>query len=289
MLLCRRLYTVTQGLLGPLHRVCCTALLVFGVLCCTAWYRALHCTMCAVLHCTCGQWAVEALQCTAILLVGRGRWNSCNCPPHCLRAVGSRTPTMHCQTAQGQWAVELLQCAASLPGGSGQCNSCNALPHCVGAVGSGTPAIHWLTALGQWAVELLQCTASLPGCSGQWNSCCAVPHCLGARGNATRAMHCYTAWGQCGTLAMHDLTAQGQWAVELLICTATLPGLSGVGVLQCTASLLGGSRHWHSCTALPHCLGTMGSGTSAMHRHIARRQWAMQHLQCTAALPGGTR
>ena len=51
-------------------------------------YRA-HCTVCAALHygyfvcgaallgavhCTCGQWAVEALQCTAILPVGRRQW-----------------------------------------------------------------------------------------------------------------------------------------------------------------------------------------------------------------------
>ena len=83
---------------------------------------------------------------------GSGEDNSCNALPHCLGAVGSATPAMHCLTALravdsatpamhclaawGQWAVELLQCTAPLPGNSGQCNSCNALPHCPGAVGS---------------------------------------------------------------------------------------------------------------------------------------------------------
>ena len=51
---------------------------------------------------------------------------------------------------------------------------------------------------------------------------------------------------------MHYLTALGQWAVELLQCTALLPGGSG----QCNSN---------SCNALPHCLGAVGSGTPAMH------------------------
>ena len=58
---------------------------------------------------------------------------------HCLGAVGSATPAIHCPAAWGQWAVDLLQCTVQVPGGSGQWNSCNALPHCLGAVGSGTP------------------------------------------------------------------------------------------------------------------------------------------------------
>ena len=92
---------------------------------------------------------------------------------------------MHCLTAWGQWAVELLQCTAPLPGGSGQCISCNALPHCLGAVGSATPAMHCLTALG-------------------------------AVGSGPPAMHCPTAWGQ--------------WAVELMQCTASLPGAVGSAI-----------------------------------------------------------
>ena len=99
---------------------------------------------------------------------------------------------MHYLTALGQWAVELLLNIASLLGGSGQWSSrsfCNALLPCLGAVGSA-----------------IRCTASLPRGSGQWNSCNALPHCLGAVGS--------------GTLAIHHLTAWGQWAVELLQYTA---------------------------------------------------------------------
>ena len=89
-LLCRCLCAVTQGLIGPLHRACHAAPSVLSAWCRTAWCSALHCTVCALLHCCCGQ-----------------------------RAVGSGTPATHCLTAWGQWAVQLLQCTASLPGGSG--------------------------------------------------------------------------------------------------------------------------------------------------------------------------
>ena len=45
-------------------------------------------------------------------------------------------------------------------------------------------------------------------------------------------MHCHTTWGQ--------------WALQLL---------------QCSASLLGGSGQCNCCDALPHCLGPVGSAT----------------------------
>ena len=89
---------------------------------------------------------MELLQCTASLPGGSGQCSFCNALPHCLGAVGSGPPAIHCRTAWGQWAVQLLQCTASLPGGSGQWNSCNAPLHCLGAVGSATPAMHCLTA-----------------------------------------------------------------------------------------------------------------------------------------------
>ena len=123
-----------------------------------------------------GQWVVQLLQCTTTPPGGGGQWSSYNARapqlggrgvlprrqslpkeryshnalPHCLGAVGSATPAMHCLTALG----------------SGQWNSCQALPHCPGAVGSATPAMHCLTAWGQWAVQLRQYTASLPEGSG---------------------------------------------------------------------------------------------------------------------------
>ena len=104
--------------------------------------------------------------------------------------------------------------------------------------------MHCATAWGQWAVELLQCTASLHGGSGQWNSCNAPPSLPGGSGqcNSCNALpHCLGAVGS-GTPAMHRLTAWGQWAVQLLQCTASLPwGQWTVQLLQCTAPLPGGS------------------------------------------------
>ena len=67
---------------------------------------------------------------------------------------------------------------------------------------------------------------------------------------------------------MHCLTAWGQRAVELLQCTASLPGGSG----QC-----------NSCNAPPRCLGAVGSGTLAMHCPTA---WGSG--QCNSC-PGGVR
>ena len=121
-----------------------------------------HCTLRAALHhqcLLCGAALLGALHHTALCV-------PCCTVAHCLGAVGSGPPSMHCPTAWAQWAVDLLQHTASLPGGSGQWTSFNALPHCLGAVGSATPAMHCLTALGQWAVQLLQYSAALPGGSG---------------------------------------------------------------------------------------------------------------------------
>ena len=200
---------------------------------------------------------MQLLHYSAPLPGGSGQCNSCNALPHCLGAVGSPTPAMHCLTARGQWAVELLQCTASLPGGSGQCNSCNALPHCLGALGSATSAIHCRTACRQWAVQLLQYTAALPGGSGQCNSCNALSHCPGAVGSGTLATHCLTAWEQ--------------WAVQLLQCTASLPGGSG----QCNSC-----NGWSECSAGPvgmyywaHRPGGMGSPTQGGGRGILQGLW----------------
>ena len=55
----------------------------------------------------CGHCAMEFLQCTATLSVGRGQPNSCNLLPHCLRAM----------------AMEPVQCTTTFLVGSGQLNS----------------------------------------------------------------------------------------------------------------------------------------------------------------------
>ena len=119
---------------------------------------------------------------------------------------------------------------------------------------------------------------------------------------------------------MHCPTAWGQWAVQFLQCTASLPGGSGqcnscntlphclgavgsgppsihgltawgqwaVDLLQYTAALPGGSGQWTSFNALLHCLGAVGSGPPATHCLTAWGQWAVDFLQCTAPLPGGS-
>ena len=147
----------------------------------TAWCSAPHCTVCALLHCCCGQgavgsvthcqaawglWAMEIVLRAAALPEGSGEWYSRRSLPPSLGAVGRASPAIHCRPA---W-------------GSGQWYSCDTLRHGLGAVGSGPPATHCLTAWGQWAVGLLQCAAPLPGGRGQWISCNALPHCLGAVG-----------------------------------------------------------------------------------------------------------
>ena len=262
-------------------------------------------------HTAQGQWAVGLLQCTASLLGGNRHCNSCNVRshqargrgvvprrrslpkerysynalPHCLGAVGSATPAMHCRTPFGLWAVQLPQCTASLPGGSGRCNSRNTMRQCLGVVGSRTPATYCLTAWGKWAVQLLQCTASLLGGNGHCNSCnvrshqargrgvvpgrrwlpkerysyTALPHCLGAVGSATLAMHCRTPFGL--------------WAVQLPQCTASLPG---------------GSGRCNSRNTMRQCLGVVGSRTPATYCLTTWGQRAVQLLQCTTVLPKGS-
>ena len=158
-------------------------------------------------------------------------WNLCYVVPHGLQELGSGIFAMHCPTD-------------------------------FGAVGSAAPAMHCHTAWGQWVVQLLQCSATPPGGAGQWKSCNARAHQLGGRGVLPRRLslpkerssynvplHCMGAVGS-ATLAMHYLTARGQWAVELLSCTATRL-----------------KRSWqlNSCKALPHHLGAVGGATPATH------------------------
>ena len=65
------------------------------------------------------------------------------------------------------------------------------------------------------------------------------------------------------TPPIHRHTAWGQWAVVLL---------------QCTASLAGGSRQLNRCNALPHYLSAVGSATPVMHCLTAWGQWAVELL-----------
>ena len=70
---------------------------------------------------------------------------------------------------------------------------------------------------------------------------------------------------------MHCLTAWGQWAVQLLQCTASLPW---------------GSGQWNSCSALPHCPGAVGNGTPVVHclTALGAVGSATPAMQCLTAL-----
>ena len=72
-------------------------------------------------------------------------------------------------------------------------------------------------------MEFLRHSAPRRGGSGPCNFRNALPHCLGSVGGGTPTTHCVTAWGQ--------------WAVEPLKCTASLPGgsdqLDSCGVVWC--------------------------------------------------------
>ena len=114
---------------------------------------------------------------------------------------------------------------------------------------------------------------------------------------------------------MHRLTTWGQWAVQLLQCTASLPG--GSGPCSCCYALpnclgavgrgnpamhchtaWGHSGQWNSYNAPPHPMGALGSATPAKQGVTAWGQWVVQLLQstmghwawevlqCTAALLG---
>ena len=200
---------------------------------------------------------------------------------------------MHCLGALLAARSAILQCTLEWlrAVGSGHWNSCNALPRSLWAVGSGTPAMRCHNSLGQWVVKVLQCTAALPRGSGQWNSCNARTHCLWTVGSGL--CNSYNALPQCmgapgnGTATMQCLAACGQWVVELLQCTTSLPAERVVAVLQCTASVRWGSGRWKSRNALPDYLWSVGKGILAMHCHAARGLWAVQLLQCTFSLRGG--
>ena len=70
---------------------------------------------------------------------------------------------------------------------------------------------------------------------------------------------------------MHCPMAWGQWALQLLQYTASLPLDSG---------------HCNFCSALPHRLGAVGSGTPAIQCPTTWGLWAVQLLQYAATLQG---
>ena len=75
---------------------------------------------------------------------------------------------------------------------------------------------------------------------------------------------------------MHYVTACGEWAVDTLQCTTSLPwGQWAVELLSCTASLPGGSGQWNSCHALAYGLGALSTASRAMHCYTYWGRWAL--------------
>ena len=232
----RRLCTVTQGLRGPLHRVCCAAPAVLCVRCRTAW-------RCAALPLPPGSGVVRCRSCT----------------PHCPKQSGSALQELHCPWPQGSVAMHCRKTAlqattaswAGLPvataGGPAQCRSSTA--HCPQAVWQCIAGAALPTAPRQCgsALQALHCAVppssgeciagvALPTAPRQRGNALqgfhrpsnALPHCLGAVGCGTPALRGPTRCGnrescprgghclKSGTPSMHSHTAWGQWVVQLL-------------------------------------------------------------------------
>ena len=64
---------------------------------------------------------------------------------------------------------------------------------------------------------------------------------------------------------MHCVSIWGQWAMEVVHYTASLPG---------------GSGQWNSCNTPPDRLGAVGSATPARHYLTASRPWAVEEFHC---------
>ena len=202
---------------------------------------------------------MQLLKCTATPPGGAAQWNACNARAHQLGGRGV-LPRRRWLPKERYYCNEVPHCL----GVSGRCNSCNAPPHCLGAVGRGTPVTQCLTAWGQWAVQLVQLNATPPGGSGQWNCFNAPAYQLGGQGVLSRSRslpkeryscnalpHYVRAVGG-ATLAIRCLTAGGQWAVQLMQCTVSLPGDGG---------------QWNSCNVRAQLLG--GQGVLPRRRSLA--------------------
>ena len=91
-----------------------------------------------------------------------------------------------------------------------------------------------------------------------------------------------------GTFAAHCHTAREQWAVELLLNTATLPLWSGWWKSCCTPThCLWRIGQWDSCNPSPDYPGAVGTGTRVVDCCIAEAQGAMGLVQYTTAMLGG--
>ena len=117
----------------------------------------------------------------------------------------------------------------------------------------------------------------LPTAWGRCGSALQELHCpLPPGSEYHEVVYCRSCTAHCPQAVQYTAllpTACGQWGLELVLCTATLPG---------------GTEPCNSCNTLPHCPGSTGGATPAMHCHTAWGQWAVQLLQCTATRQCGS-
>ena len=146
-----------------------------------------------------------------------------------------------------------------------------AVPHCLALCSTlyrvCLAELH-LWALGSGQQNIGKPTASLLPGSGQWSLCNTSPHRLKAVCSGEPAMHGLTSWGQWAVehLLCTASLLWGQWAVELLLCTASLLWRQwAVELPHGTATMPGRTGQWNSCHALSHCLGAVGGVTLVQH------------------------
>ena len=129
-------------------------------------------------------------------------------------------------------------------------------------------------------------------CPKKHNSCNALPHCMG-QWRVQLLGHTASLPGKVGsaTAAIHCLTATGQWAVELLQRTASLPAGGGQWN-SCNQGFLPRRRllpkQRISCNTLPRCLGAVGGGTPAIHCLTTWGHLGNPFPEYTASRPRGT-
>ena len=181
-----------------------------------------------------------------------------SCTAHCPRAVRQCIAGVQLPIATRRSGSALRECHCPWPPGGVAVHGRSCSAHCLHAVRQCIAGVAVPTAPWRCGSTLQKLHCPLPPCSeavycswGDGESCPGGGCCLKI---GPPAMHCHNAWAQ--------------WAVELMSCSASLPG---------------GSGQWNSCNALPHCLGAVGSGTPATgsgtagtHCLTAWGQWVVQ-------------
>ena len=141
--------------------------------------------------------------------------------------------------------------------------------------------------------------STLPRGSAQWNSCHALPHCSGAvgRGYWAHALHEFHCPPPPSGVAVHCKNCTAHFPQAVRQCVArialpTAPGRCGSALQELHVPLPPGSQavycSWGDGESCPGSGRCPKSGPPAMHCHTAWAHWAVELLQRTASLPGGS-